>query len=126
MGYRCPLIWNVAPSISQSIKSGKYQHNSVLGDFNAVAYHTDRSSLQMHPTDLQHQKFLSQGALSPCEKSFRSHTYTVPSSEAATEDNEIILSRIDDVLVSSAVSQAAATSTLGATDDSDHLPLMTH
>ena len=40
-----------------------YQDNVVLGDFNAVAYVTDRRSLQLHPTDLQHQDFLSQGIL---------------------------------------------------------------
>ena len=102
----------------------KYEHNVVLGDFNAVMYTTDRSSHQLYPKDNQHKQAMTEGELRPTDRSARPYTFT---NCKATDSSEAegAQSRIDDILIGTTICDPEVTGTPQATDDSDHLPLMT-
>ena len=112
-------------SIYEAVKEAcKGRHSIVAGDMNAALYTRDRNNTNMSALDKDHGVFMAQNVLAPTDSLHRPFSHTVRSLDST---RDIQRSRIDDILVTPGIKRhlpAPCTEVLQATDDSDHLPLL--
>ena len=84
----------------------RYEHNVVLGDFNAVMYATDRISHTLYPNDNQHKQIVLEDVLRPTDGSARPYTLTKATVSGEAEGGQ---SRIYDILVSPTICNPEST-----------------
>ena len=112
-------------SIYEAIKEAcKGRHSIVAGDMNAALGTHDRNNSSRSALDKQHEVFMAQNVLAQTDNSHRPFSHTVRSLDST---RDIQRSRIDDILVTAGIKRhlpVPCTEVLQATDDSDHLPLL--